>query len=124
MPHVRLRHLALLAALVVSASCASTPRNTGAGTAGAKVTPPERLRSGPPPEIREVVDLRIEVLVDADGQPDMRTLKVTGKGSGSTRTAIADWIRSSAFKPAMQDGQPLAAIYRTGIKTSVQVRRM
>jgi len=76
------------------------------------------------PEIREAVDLRIEVLVGTDGQPDMRTLKVTGKGSGSNRTAIEDWVRTSAFKPAMQDGQPVAGLFRTGLKSTIQVRRM
>jgi ABC-type phosphate transport system substrate-binding protein len=122
MPTLRLRHLALLFALAVSAACASASQN-GPGKSG-KITPPQQLRAGPRPEIREEVDLRYEVLVDAEGQPDMSTLKVTGKGSSSVRGAIEEWIRSSVFKPGMQDGHPVAALYKGGIKSRVEVRRM
>jgi len=122
MPHPRLRHLALLVAVIISAACASTSQ--GGTSKPEKITPPQQLRGGPPPEIREVVDIRYEVLVNADGQPDLRTLKVTGKGAGSARTAIEDWIRNSMFKPAMQDGLPVAGLYKGGIRTRVEVRRM
>ena len=77
MPHPRLRHLALLVAVIISAACASTSQ--GGTSKPEKITPPQQLRGGPPPEIREVVDIRYEVLVNADGQPDLRTLKVTGE---------------------------------------------
>jgi len=120
-PH-RLRHFALLAALVTSAACASTSQHVS-NTSG-KITPPQQLRAGPHPEIREVVDIRYEVLIDAEGQPDLKTLKVTGKGSGSNHDAIEDWLRNSMFSPAMQDGHPVAGVYRGGLKTSVEVRRM
>jgi hypothetical protein len=122
MPHLRLRHILPLVAALVSAACASTSQ--GAAKKAERITPPQQLRGGPPPEIREVVDIRYEVLVNADGQPDLRTLKVTGKGAGSVRTAIEDWIRNSMFKPAMQDGLPVAGLYRGGIKTRVEVHRM
>lgn len=121
MRYLHSRHLALFVALVVSAACATASQNS-AGKAG-KITPPAYLRAGPSPQIREEVDLRIEVLIDADGQPDMRTLKVAGRGSGSARPAIEDWIQSSTFKPAMQNGQPVAAVFKTGLKTRVQVIR-
>jgi len=124
MPQLRLRHLALLTALLVSAACASKSGTAASAATSSKIIPPERLRGGPPPEIREAVDLRIEVLIDADGQPDLRTLKVTGKGSGSHRGAIEDWVRTSVFKPAIQDGQPVAGLFHIGLKSTVQVRRM
>jgi hypothetical protein len=121
MPLVRLRHLALLVAVVASTACASSSQGT-ANKAG-KITPPQQSRAVQPPEIREEVDIRYQVLIDAEGQPDLATLKVTGKGSGSARNAIEDWIRNSTFKPAMQDGHPVAALYKGGIKTHIEVRR-
>jgi hypothetical protein len=122
MPHSRLRHVALSVALAICAACASASQGT-ANQAG-KITPPQQLRAGPRPEIREEVDLRYEVMIDAQGQPDLSTLKVTGKGSGSARTAIEDWIRNSTFKPGMLNGQPVPALYKGGIKSRIEVRRM
>lgn len=119
MPRPRLRHLVLFVALAVSAACASAASNNGP-----KITPPQRLRAGPPPEIREQVDIRIEVLIDAEGQPDLKTLRVTGLGSGSARSAIEEWIRSSTFKPAMQDGHPVSAPIQLGLKTEIRRVRM
>ena len=78
---------------------------------------------GPHPEIREEVNLNFEVLIDAYGQHDLKTLKVTGKGSGSSHAAIEDWIRSSTFKPAIQDGHPVTAVYRGGLKSKITARR-
>jgi hypothetical protein len=75
------------------------------------------------PDVREEIDVRYEVLIDELGQPDMRTLKVTGKGSGSSHAAIEDWVRSSAFRPAMKDGQPVAAVYHGGLQSKIQVIR-
>ena len=69
------------------------------------------------------MNLNFEVLIDAYGQPDLKTLKVTGKGSGSSHAAIEDWIRSSTFKPAIQDGHPVTAVYRGGLKSKITARR-
>lgn len=121
-PH-RLRHVALLTALVALAACASAPQSAGTSSGG-KVTPPQQLRAGPMPDVREEIDARIEVMIDEQGQPDMTTLKVTGKGSGSSHAAIEDWVKASVFKPAMQDGHPVAAVFHTGLKTLIQVRRV
>ena len=122
MPYPRLRHVALSVALAICAGCASASQ--GAANTAGKITPPQQLRAGPRPEIREEVDLRYEVMIDAQGQPDLSTLKVTGKGSGSARTAIEDWIRNSTFKPGMLNGQPVPALYKGGIKSRIEVRRM
>ena len=122
MTHLRLRHLALLVALAASAACASSSPSGAKTKSG--ITPPQQLRAGPYPEIREVVDLRYEVMIDAEGQPDISTLKVTGKGASAARGPIEDWIRSSVFKPATQNGQPIAGLYKGGIKSRVEVRRM
>lgn len=122
MPHLRLRHIALLITLGVSAACASASQNPASKEG--KITPPLQLRAGPRPEIREEVDLRMEVLIDANGEPDMKTLKVIGKGSGSNHAALEDWIRNSTFRPAMQNGHPVPAVIKLGLKSRITVRRM
>ena len=104
--------------LVISTACAGATHGA-TGNAG-KITPPVQMRPGSPPEIREAVDLRIEVLIAADGQPDLTTLKVTGKGSGNNHAAIEDWIRNSTFKPAMQDGHPVPAVFKMSLKSTIQ----
>ena len=121
MHRLRALRIALPVVLAVLTACATT--SLSAANREGKISPPEHLRGGPPPQIREEVDLRIEVLVNADGQPDLRTLKVSGRGSGSAHAAIEDWIRSSSFKPAMQNGHPVAAVFRTGLKSRIEVRR-
>jgi hypothetical protein len=109
----------LLLALTFSVACASAPHADGSTSTATKdeITPPVRLRAGPPPEIREEVRLTIEVLIDVDGNPDMRTLKVMGKGAGSAHAAIEDWIRTSAFAPGKRNGVAVPAVYRTGLET-------
>src|SRR5690606_14880106 len=99
----------------------------GSATASARIEPPRLLR-GNPPELRlppgsvnrpDPLRITIEVLVAANGEPDMRTLRVTGRGASENREAIASWIRSAAFQPARQAGEPVAAVYRTSIGARV-----
>jgi hypothetical protein len=118
----RVSTLVLVLALVLSVGCASAPRADGTTTSATKdhVTPPVRLRAGPSPELREEVRLTIEVLIDAEGIPDLRTLKVTGKGAGSAHAAIEDWIRTSAFTPGKRNGVAVPAVYKTGLQTRIQ----
>jgi hypothetical protein len=119
MKSIPIRAGALLLALVFSAACASAPHGDGTTSTASKahITPPVLLRAGSSPEIREEVRLAIEVLIDADGNPDMRTLKVTGKGAGSAHAAIEDWIRGSAFTPGKRNGVAVSAVYKTGLET-------
>jgi hypothetical protein len=109
-------------ALLFSVGCASAHAADGTTSSATKdhVTPPVRLRAGPAPELREEVRLMIEVLIDADGNPDMRTLKVSGKGAGSAHAAIEDWIRTSVFAPAKRNGVAVPAVYKTGLQTRIQ----
>lgn len=127
-PRSRPAAFVALVILVASVGCAGTPRPAdpaalAASAASGRVTPP-RMVSRAPAEIRGEVDLRIEVLVDAAGRPDLRTLQVTGRGLGTQRSAIEQWIAGSTFEPAKRDGQPVAAVYRTGIRSRVTVQRM
>jgi hypothetical protein len=121
MKSIPIRAGALALALVFSVACASAPRADATTSSASKdhVTPPVRLTTGTAPLIREEVRVTIEVLVDADGNPDMRTLKVMGKGAGSAHAAIEDWIRGSAFTPGKRNGVAVPAVYRTGFETKM-----
>jgi hypothetical protein len=95
--------------------------------------PPRMLQRGAPPELRiynipasgrAPIRVQIEVLIDSRGQPDMKTLKVTGVGAAENRDAIQRWIEQAIFRPAQRGGQPVAGIYRTGLAVRIETRRM
>lgn len=89
------------------------------------------LQRGAPPELRlysipasgrPALRLRIEVLIDASGRPDMKTLKVIGPGAAENRAAIERWIEQAMFRPAQRGGQPVPGIYRTGFEVRIVAR--
>lgn len=95
--------------------------------------PPRMLQRGAPPELRiynipasgrAPIRLQIEVVIDSRGQPDMKTLKVTGMGAAENREAIERWIEQAIFRPAQRAGQPVAGTYRTGLAVRIETRRM
>ena len=95
--------------------------------------PPRMLQRGRPPELRiysipasgrAPIRLQIEVLIDSYGQPDMRTLKLTGIGAAENRDAIERWIEQATFRPARRGGQPVPGTYRTGLEVRIVTRRM
>jgi hypothetical protein len=117
-----------------SVGCArrSAPES-GAAQQVERDEPPRMLQRGAPPELRiysipssgrAPIRLQIEVLVDSRGQPDMKTLKLTGIGAAENRDAIERWIQQATFRPAQRGGQPVAGIYRTRLEVRVEVRRM
>lgn len=124
--------MALLPAIgCISRTSGGTPDDRAA-TASAPSEPPRMLR-GNPPQLsvpsgsaagRDALRVTIEVLVDAAGQPDMKTLRVTGRGGAENREAIARWIQGSAFRPARRAGQPVAGVYKTTVAARVVTRRM
>jgi hypothetical protein len=82
---------------------------------------------GPVPDFRgrfDPIDTKLEVMIDANGDPVMNTLKFTGTISGASRDAVRDWIQRSRFRPALQGKTPVAAVYTTEIKTTVTVQRV
>jgi hypothetical protein len=92
----------------------------------ARITPPSMIR-GPVPDFRgrfDPIDTKLEVMIDANGDPVMNTLKFTGTISGASRDAVRDWIQRSRFRPALQGKTPVAAVYTTEIKTTVTVQRV
>jgi hypothetical protein len=91
------------------------------------------MQRGAPPELRiysipasgrAPIRLQIEVLIDSRGQPDMKTLKVTGMGAAENRAAIERWIEQAIFRPAQRGGQPVAGTYRAGLAVRIETRRM
>ena len=117
-----------------SVGCARAgPRESGAAQQVEREEPPRMLQRGAPPELRiysipasgrAPIRLQIEVVVDSRGQPDMKTLKLTGIGAAENRDAIERWIQQATFRPAQRGGQPVAGTYRTRLEVRVEMRRM
>lgn len=70
-----------------------------------------------------VMQVEIAVMVDADGRPDMSTLKLAGNATSNNRTAITEWIANSTYEPGRRDGVPVRSEFRSTLKTKVEVRR-
>src|SRR5688572_29035827 len=91
-----------LALVLSSLGCASAARVEPESSA--RCTPP-RMISAVRPDLRfdartssiRAVDMRIQVLIDANGRPDLSTLQVTGRGATENRDIVAEWLRMSAF---------------------------
>lgn len=120
--HTRILVTALLSTLALSA-CASG-RSTNESGPGRATAPtmlagarPEWNPTGGRPATN--MDLRVSVLVDETGLPDMKTLTVTGLGAADNRIAVTEWIQQAKFRPAQQAGQPVSAVYHTRIRMSV-----
>ena len=110
--------------------CAGGPRPDAATSP--RVRPPEMLSrvrpdlrppTGIPVEGR-VLDVRVEVLIDSAGRPDMRTLRLTGLGAAENSNAIAQWIEASRFRPAQQGGRAVAGVYRMRFEARAVRRRI
>jgi hypothetical protein len=59
-----------------------------------------------------VLDIRIEVPIDAVGRPDVEALKVTGQGATDNRDVIRNWLLTARFQPAQHEGKPVPGVYR------------
>ncbi|HJR65784.1 MAG TPA: hypothetical protein VJ802_05110 [Gemmatimonadaceae bacterium] len=93
--------------------------------------PPRLLTRGSAPDIavpesnaggRATVRIRIQVLVDALGRADVRTLKLSGVVSTQDRIAIERWIESVTFRPAMRNGEAVSGVWAMTLAARV-VRR-
>jgi hypothetical protein len=116
---------ALLSLLLVStAACASA----GASGSNHRITPPKVRGNthpdfamiGPPARAETRTDF--SVMVDPDGQPDMKTFRAMGSGAAALGDAIRRWIETSSFEPGLENGTPVRAEYHSTIMTKV-VRR-
>ena len=119
-------------ALTFLGGCARTNAAEPASAAepADRVEPPRMVQRGEMPDLRiynipasgrAALRLQIEVLIDSRGQPDMKTLKITGPGSPENRMAIERWIAQAMFQPARRNGVPVSGIYRTSL--AVRIRR-
>ena len=125
------RPVYVLAALLATLACASTPKDPAAApAAGATAIDPPQLNRGTPPQLRVPVSysgrapvrVEIEVMVDAGGRPDMRTFKATGLSADINRDALFTWIETSSFRPARLDGRLVPALFKMRLEAST--RRM
>ena len=124
-----LSRLVAAVCLTLAAGCASAGSGAGAA-AEERVTPPRRVSRNVPPDLtiysippsgRSPIRVSYEVLIDAEGRPDMRTFRATGPGAPENRQALARWIEQSVWAPATRAGQPVAAVYRGSLQ--VRLRR-
>ena len=113
--------------------CARANTSDPAAQPVEREVPPRMVQRGRPPELRiynipssgrAPIRLQIEVVIDSRGQPDMKTLKVTGMGAAENRQAIEQWIEQATFRPAQRGGQPVPGTYRTGLQVRIETRRM
>jgi hypothetical protein len=119
------RILVLALLVSIAGGCAA---NAGGGEGGApRLQPATMLPGSRRPDltnVREEINLMIEVMVDSAGNPDLRTLRVTGPGAMQTQPAIANWIQVSRFKPGEQGGRPVSSVFRTRLRTRIETRRV
>ena len=113
---LRLRTFAIVSLAAIGLACASS-----GGGSKPNVRPPELVtRTRPdlvatrvtPNAPRPTTLVEIEVQVRPDGTADVSTLKVTGVGASENRNAVTTWVQGLRFKPATQDGIPVAGTYR------------
>lgn len=127
--------IAATLAMALSAACAKPSAPTPEPNAEpAEPTEPPRMLSrgsfpelrisGPNPADRPVARIRIQVMIDPQGRPDLNTLRVSGLGASENRLAIERWISSASFRPAMRNGQPVSGLYETRFEVRVSVRRL
>jgi hypothetical protein len=125
------RPVVALVALLASFACASAPQDPAAApVADAAAIDPPQISRGNAPQLRipasysgrAPVRVDIQVMVDAEGRPDMRTFKATGLGADINRDALYTWIESSSFRPARVDGRLVPGLFRMRLEAAV--RRM
>lgn len=115
-------------------ACVSTPKDPAAApaapaTSGPAVDPPQMSR-GTPPQLRIPVSysgrapvrVQIEVMIDGDGRPDMKTFRAIGLGADINRDALYTWIESASFRPARIDGRSVPGLFKMELQAAV--RRM
>jgi hypothetical protein len=124
------RTFAALAMLTASMACASAAKDPASATAAKVMVEPPQINRGNAPQLRVPVSysgrapvrVDIEVMINADGQPDMQTFKATGLGADINRDALFTWIEGSSFRPARVEGRSVPGLFRMRLEAAV--RRM
>jgi hypothetical protein len=119
------------AALCAAVACAGAPKDPAATpVASNPAVESPQINRGSSPQLRipasssgrAPVRVEIEVMVDAEGRPDMRTFKATGVGADLNRDALFTWIEGSSFRPARLEGRSVPGLFRMRLEAST--RRM
>ena len=109
----RAHRLSLAIVMLAVVSCAGGTRSAATTQPSARIIPP-RLMSRVDIQFSRMEPGRasFEVLIKPDGTPELGTLKLVGALALSNQMAITDWLRRVTFRPATQNGTPVAAVYR------------
>jgi hypothetical protein len=112
----------LIAACLLSIGCASG--GAGSNARSSNVQPPRIVSRTGPLQLRvsgagpaggtTIID--VEVMVDANGVPDMSTFRATGSAGAENRGTLMQWISEAKFEPGRRDGVPVASLFRTTIR--------
>jgi hypothetical protein len=86
-------------------------------------TVPDLDVPGPNAADRPTVNIRLEVLIDVRGRPDLKTLKIVGLAGPENRLAVERWLESATFRPASRNGQPVPGVFKASFSARVVVRR-
>ncbi len=115
-----MRFRRFLAGTIIYAAVTSACAHSGASDTSTtpRIEPPKMMR-GDGPRLRSTgaFDARIEVVIDADGQPRMNTLHITGLTNEILRQDIEQWIAQSAFEPAKKDGVPVSGVIKIAVRS-------
>jgi len=105
-------------ALIFAVGCYSYPSTV-------QVSPPQILTRGSMAELHLPTDnsvpqsVDIDVLIDPRGVPVMSTFKVVGSAAAANQDVLYKYIEASTFRPGLQNGQPVSAVYHTRMQFRV-----
>jgi hypothetical protein len=113
---------------MLGVACASA--GAGKGSTTHRFDPPEMISrdmydliTASPGRLPTEMKVNYEVMIDETGRPDMSTFKVTGIGASTNRDGIYRWLERASYKPAREDGHPVAGLLRGRLEARIQVRR-
>ena len=116
----RSRVVATFMALILAVGCAPYPYPSTV-----QISPPQILTRAPMGELKfptgasvpQSVD--IDVLIESNGVPLMSTFKAVGSAADANHDVLYKYIAASTFRPGLQNGQPVSAVYHTRMQFRV-----
>lgn len=113
----RSRVVAASMALILVAGCYTYPPPV-------QISPPQLLTRGslaelsfPNPAVPQSVE--IDVVIEPNGMPLMSTFKAVGPAAAANQDVLYKYIQASTFRPGLQNGQPVSAVYHTRMQFRV-----
>ena len=116
----RSRVVAAGIALIFAVGCAPYPYPSTV-----QISPPQILTRGSMAELHLPTDgsvpqsVDIDVLIDPRGVPVMSTFKAVGTAAAANQDVLYKYIQASTFRPGLQNGQPVSAVYHTRMQFRV-----